>query len=516
MTTSCSSSSSSSSNNTTTSPPLPYVIQGFVQPGFEPVREAFEENFRVGRDSKAALVVYWKDKKVIDLWGVDGPERTNEAGRAYDSNALTVSFSTSKTITAICLGMLVDKGFIRYEDRIVDHWPEFSQTVAEASQSASKDVEKETATVADLLRHDLGLTNPKQVFQTSDFRVENIRQNRVGQVFESEALTYPDANSRGDGALREYHGMTYGLIVSELIRRVDPLKRTIGQFIHDELFVQLGLDIHCGSKDEQVRANTWDLEVPNPFKVIGMAWTPSFLYERARQVPSILELLKFSKNAMVGYTALMKKVDRLRLRDFQFFFGMLWRNRFCQDEHGEGFPNVSLSLVNHQEFREVEFSSINVLASAQGLGKLAAFMANHGSLGSEQILRRSTWNKMHGQTRIKSDIFFGGVRTEFSQGGMNHFRFYQDDEVLEEQFKMGRSGFWGWIGLGGSTFQWHPKHNIGFAFCPTKVAWYDLFNEKAGSLQEIIVECVRSLEAKSNRRANKSSKKSAGSKRNLA
>lgn len=501
---------------TSSSLPLSYVIQGFVEPGFEPVREAFEENFRRARDSKAALVVYWKDKKVIDLSGVDGPDRTNQAGISYDSNALTVSFSTSKTISAICLGMLVDRGFIRYEDRIVDHWPEFSQTVAEGHESASRDVEKESATVADLLRHDLGLTNPKTVFSTSDFQVENIRNNRVGQVFESETLVYPDATSRQDGSLREYHGMTYGLMVSELIRRVDPLKRTIGQFIHDELYVQLGLDIHCGSKDDRVRANMWDLEVPNPFKVIGLAWTPSFLYERARQVPSILELFKFTKNAVVGYTTLMKKVDRLRLQDFQFFFGMLWRSRFCQDEHGEGFPNVSLSLVNKQEFREVEFSSINVVASAQSLGKLAAFMANRGSLGSAQILRRATWNKMHDQTRIRSDVFFGGVRTEFSQGGMNHFRFYDDDEVLEEQFKMGRSGFWGWIGLGGSTLQWHPKYNIGFAFCPTKVAWYDLFNEKAGDLQGIIVDCVRNLEAKPNRRPTKSSKKSAGSKRNLA
>ena len=44
--------------------------------------------------------------------------------------------------------------------------------------------------------------------------------------------------------------------------------------------------------------------------------------------------------------------------------------------------------------------------------------------------------------------------SQFTQGGVCKF----EEEESEEE---GRVGFYGWMGFGGSVFQWNPKLNIG-------------------------------------------------------
>ena len=56
-------------------------------------------------------------------------------------------------------------------------------------------------------------------------------------------------------------------------------------------------------------------------------------------------------------------------------------------------------------------------------------------------------------------------------------------------FCSGRSGFYGWMGFGGSCFQWNPHLKIGFAFVPTELEM-DLTNMRAGMLQEAVVRVV--------------------------
>jgi hypothetical protein len=56
-----------------------------------------------------------------------------------------------------------------------------------------------------------------------------------------------------------------------------------------------------------------------------------------------------------------------------------------------------------------------------------------------------------------------------------------------------RSGYIGWMGMGGSIFQWYPELEIGFAFVPNQMYWFDIFNVKAGYLQKEVVNCVQKL-----------------------
>lgn len=41
-----------------------------------------------------------------------------------------------------------------------------------------------------------------------------------------------------------YHGSTFGFIVGELIRRVDPKNRTLGEFVRDEIVEPLDVEFY--------------------------------------------------------------------------------------------------------------------------------------------------------------------------------------------------------------------------------------------------------------------------------
>ena len=59
----------------------------------------------------------------------------------------------------------------------------------------------------------------------------------VGQIIEDSTPSFPNAINPGDGSKsrRGYHYVTRGFVLNEIMRRVDPKGRTIGQFIREEL-----------------------------------------------------------------------------------------------------------------------------------------------------------------------------------------------------------------------------------------------------------------------------------------
>lgn len=86
--------------------------------------------------------------------------------------------------------------------------------------------------------------------------------------------------------------------------------------------------------------------------------------------------------------------------------------------------------------------------------------------------------------------------THFSQGGVNQYRLiffpFFDTKIFTREGDLlckGRAGFFGWMGLGGSCFQWNPDLKIGFAFVPTELEM-DLTNMRGGLLQEAVVRVV--------------------------
>jgi CubicO group peptidase (beta-lactamase class C family) len=201
-------------------------IEGFVAPGWEGVRDAFAENFASTEEVGAGTAVYHRGEKVVDL---TGGWFDDERTRPYDADTLQLVFSTTKGITAIAVALCVQRGLLAYDQPVSRYWPEFAAHG------------KGEATVAQLLSHQCGL-----------FSVQ-------GALTFEEAIDWPTITARlADtepewpiGSTHGYHAVTYGFLAGELVRRVDPDRRSLGAFVRDEICDPLGVEFYIGLPESE-------------------------------------------------------------------------------------------------------------------------------------------------------------------------------------------------------------------------------------------------------------------------
>ena len=195
-------------------------IGGSVDAGWEAVQAAFHKNFETGEETGAAVSVYHHGRKVVDLWGgsFDGGEQ------AYDDSTLQLVFSTTKGITAIAVGMCVQRGLLDYGAPVVKYWPEFGAHG------------KGDATVAQLLSHQCGLFSIQGTMTLDDA----LHWDTIVARLADTKPEWPIGTKHG------YHALTYGWLAGELIRRVDPAHRSVGQFVQDEIAGPLGVEFYIG------------------------------------------------------------------------------------------------------------------------------------------------------------------------------------------------------------------------------------------------------------------------------
>ena len=157
----------------------------------------------------------------------------------------------------------------------------------------------------------------------------------------------------------------------------------------------------------------------------------------------------------------------------------------------EGMDRVA--FFNEPAVAMGETPSANANCSARGLAKLAAMLAGGGEWDGKTYLPADAWQAMHGNP---VEAHMGISATTFTQGGVALFAAPgQYNSKLEQAMNTGREGFYGWMGLGGSIFQWHPQANIGFGYVPTSLNVLDFFNERGKTYQAEVLQCVASLGA---------------------
>lgn len=199
--------------------------EGFVASGWEPVRDAFAQNFAEGRDVGAGVAIYHRGELKVDLRGgwFDSAQ-----SRPYDHNTLQLVFSTTKGVTAIAVGMCVDRGLLSYDEKVSTYWPEFAA-------GGKGDI-----TVAQLLSHQAGLYSvdgPITVDDALDWGTITARLAAQAPLFTP-------------GSTHGYHALTYGWLAGELVRRVDPQHRSLGTFVTQEITGPLGAEFWVGLPEQ--------------------------------------------------------------------------------------------------------------------------------------------------------------------------------------------------------------------------------------------------------------------------
>jgi CubicO group peptidase (beta-lactamase class C family) len=200
-------------------------IGGTVASGFEAVRREFEANFARRGELGAACAVYVGGEKVVDLWG---GHRDRRGAEPWQEDTLVMVYSTSKGLAGMTVALAHSRGLLDYDARVAEYWPEF------AAQG------KHEITVRQLLAHQAGLC-------AIDERLDARR------LADHDALAKVIAHQRPawkPGARQGYHALSLGWYESALIRRVDPLGRSLGRFFAEEIAEPLGLEFYFGLPTE--------------------------------------------------------------------------------------------------------------------------------------------------------------------------------------------------------------------------------------------------------------------------
>ena len=195
------------------------LVGGHTSPGFEAVRNAFAANFVSRGELGGACCAYCNGEKVVDLWG---GIRNRQTSDPWERNTMVIVYSATKGLAAMTLAVAHSRGWIDYDERVCTYWPEFAQAG------------KERITVRQLLAHQAGLfalDPPADRGLIADL-------DRLAVVLARQRPAWPP------GTRLAYHAITLGYYESELLRRVDPQHRSLGQFFQDEIASPLGLDVY--------------------------------------------------------------------------------------------------------------------------------------------------------------------------------------------------------------------------------------------------------------------------------
>ena len=218
-------------------------IEGRVSAGFEPVRQAFADNFYRRRELGGACCVYHRGEKVVDVWG---GIRNRKTGEPWQEDTMVLVHSTTKGLAAMTLALAHSRGWLDYDKRVCDYWPEFAQQG------------KERVTVRQLLAHQAGLfalDPPVDRSVVADL-------DRLAVVLARQKPAWEPGTRQG------YHAITLGYYESELLRRVDPRRRSLGQFFQDEIAAPLELDFYIRLPESIPDARLAPLSRPGLMEIV--------------------------------------------------------------------------------------------------------------------------------------------------------------------------------------------------------------------------------------------------------
>jgi len=418
-----------------------FQVHGTVAPAFESVRQLFEHQTRTLAEQNVQLCVYHRGNKVVDLWASAAGDHD------FSPDSLANVFSSGKSLEAIAVASLVSKGLLNYHAKITEYWPEFGANG------------KDGLTVADLMRHEAGLANFDTSLDIEDLFTENIKRNTVGRLIEQHA---PSFGTTGSGR-RQYHALTRGWIVNELFRRVDPAGRTIGEFLREEISGPLNADVFIGVREEEM-ARVYRVQMLGLGYQLLQSLIPRFLGRR-----------------------ILHNVFQILGRLIRVIPDMVRSRRSGVPPPFSG--TTLMGYFNHPGFVKGETPSANATCSARGLAKLGAMMSGGGTFEGRRFLSPEAWKALH-EDPVRASM--GSLlTTRFTQGGVDCFTACSPGcPGIERDFNEGREGFYGWMGFGGSIFQWHPRLDIGFAFVPTALHVLDFLNERGKNYQAEVIRCA--------------------------
>ena len=301
------------------------IVEGQVSPGYEGVREMFKKNVETGREREAQLCIYVDGEVVVDIWG------SAEGDTSYNGDSLQCIFSSSKAVTAIAVAKAAERGLVQYSAPVASYWPEFAQGL------------KGETTIADMLRHEGGMPH----LDTS-LSLEDLLPSALGNGVAAEVLAKQNASMPVDTP-REYHGLTAGWVIGEVVRRVSG--RSLGTWVREDVAGPLGADVFLGLQES---------ELPKVRNVEGLSTSSAMLNS----------LLPNAMGGQVDHNIIVfSKILKSFKKRFQEKDSRNYAPDLIEMDIGQEPSDFISSFFNLTKWREAESPHGSMHASARGLAR---------------------------------------------------------------------------------------------------------------------------------------------------
>lgn len=191
------------------------------------MRDAFIGNFDRGDELGAAVAVTHQGRPVVDLWAGDAAPD----GHPWERDTLVNVYSITKTMTFVCVLMLIDQGHVDPDAPVATYWPEFAANG------------KDSITVRQVMSHTAGLSGFDPAIGASDL----YNWDKVCAGLAAQAPWWTPGEGSG------YHLITQGFLLGEIVRRVSG--ESLGTFFAREVAGPLGADFYIGlpaTEDDRV------------------------------------------------------------------------------------------------------------------------------------------------------------------------------------------------------------------------------------------------------------------------
>lgn len=402
------------------------MIHGSVSSGFEEVETEFRRNFAERDELGAACTIYYKGKKAVDLWGGYRDEATLAP---WEKDTLVLVFSTTKGFSALAVAVAHSQRLLDYDEKVATYWPEFAQNG------------KGNITVRQLLEHKAGLC---AIDEPLDLAMLANLDAMAAAIAKQKPAWEPGTRSG-------YHAWSLGWYQNELIRRVDPQHRSIGQFFQDEIARPLEAEFYIG-----LPADVPDTRVATLKDTTG----PLQILASIRRCPLPLVLAFFNPNSLT-VRAMNNPPDLFHKANF-----------------------------NRRDVRSVEIPSGNGIGQVRAMAKIYSVFAT----GGEALkLKTATLAALHAtpvspSSRLRDEVLKANLACTLGFCKPTPYAGYQ---------AFGNSGkAFGFPGSGGSFAFADPDAQVGYAYAPNKMGDFMWDDPREKALRDAFYKCLKKMEAK--------------------
>lgn len=407
---------------------LPAMVDGWVHPDFAEVAKAFRGQIEKTSGGASVAVVH-DGELVVDLWG---GVRTAD-GDPWLGDTLSMSFSTTKGVATTAAHLLVDRGLLDLDAPVREYWPEFAENG------------KGEVTVRHLMTHSAGLHRIRPIIDSAERMLD---WDHMTAALAAAPCAYPAGTANG------YHGLTYGWLVGEVIRRVDG--RDITTFVADEIAAPLelgGLFIGCPPAE---RGRVAPIERLGPRLTVG---------------PRIARRIQKRAGARMGEVVTMSRVPFDPRRMVSALV-----------------PKGSDTIWQDPRVMDAAIPAANGFFDARSLARMYGALAGGGTIDGIDLLSPTAVERMSVVQSMRRDLVLG-IRMRWRLG---YHGIFTTRGMLDEGF--------GHFGFGGSGAWADPTRKIAVAMTCNRGSGTPIGDARIAQLGTAALSCAKDRRRRQARR----------------